>query len=65
MLTVPLGATLTLDSLFVDEKAESSGENREAGSDEQQRKLPKWITFGMMTAMVLISMVVIQTDGKF
>lgn len=62
MLTVPLGATLTLDSLFVDEKAESSGENREAGSDEQQRKLPKWITFGMMTAMVLISMVVIQTD---
>ena len=65
MLTVPLGATLTLDSLFVDEKAESSEENREGGSDEKQRKLPRWITFGMMTAMVLISMVVIQTDGKF
>lgn len=65
MLTVPLGAALTLDSLFVEEKPESSQENIEVEAQLQPRKLPRWITFGMMTAMVLISMIVIQTDGKF
>ena len=65
MLTVPLGAALTLDSLFVEENPESSQENSEAEAQLQPRKLPRWITFGMMTAMVLISMIVIQTDGKF
>ena len=83
MLTVPLGAALTLDSLFVEEetdqseesirstdqseeeKPESRPESRNASSEQQPGKLPRWITFGMMTAMVLISMVVIQTDGKF
>lgn len=65
MLTVPLGAALTLDSLFVEEKPESSQENSEVEAQLQPRKLPRWITFGMMTAMVLISMIVIQTDGKF
>ena len=64
MLTVPLGAALTLDSLFVEENTESS-ENGEAEAQPQPGKLPRWITFGMMTAMVLISMIVIQTDGKF
>ena len=64
MLTVPLGAALTLDSLFVEEKPESSQENSEVEAQLQPRKLPRWITFGMMTAMVLISMIVIQTDGK-
>ena len=65
MLTVPLGAALTLDSLFVEENLESSEENSEVEVPLQPRKLPRWITFGMMTAMVLISMIVIQTDGRF
>ena len=65
MLTVPLGAALTLDSLFVEEKPDTSQENIEVQAQLQPRKLPRWITFGMMTAMVLISMIVIQTDGKF
>ena len=65
MLTVPLGAALTLDSLFVEENPELSEENSEVEVPLQPRKLPRWITFGMMTAMVLISMIVIQTDGRF
>ena len=65
MLTVPLGAALTLDSLFVEENPELSEENCEEEAQLQPRKLPRWITFGMMTAMVLISMIVIQTDGRF
>ena len=65
MLTVPLGAALTLDSLFVEENPELSEENSEEEAQLQPRKLPRWITFGMMTAMVLISMIVIQTDGRF
>ena len=64
MLTVPLGAALTLDSLFVEENTELN-ENGEEEAQPQSGKLPRWITFGMMTAMVLISMIVIQTDGKF
>ena len=65
MLTVPLGAALTLDSLFVEEKIELSEETGDANTETPPRKLPRWITFGMMTAMVLISMIVIQTDGRF
>ena len=63
MLTVPLGAALTIDSLFVDEENKADEENINCESDKPV-KLPKWITFGMMSAMVIISMVVIQTDGK-
>ena len=88
MLTVPLGAALTADSVFSDEivpgtgkqsgqdnpnfeyddqearqKQEKSPEELEMGRQETQ-KLPKFVYFGIIFIMVIISTVVISANGK-
>ena len=91
MLTVPLGAALTADSVFSDEivpgtgkqsgqdnpnfeyddqeagqkqnNKEKSPEELEMGRQETQ-KLPKFVYFGIIFIMVIISTVVISANGK-
>ena len=64
MLTVPLGAALTADSIFSDENIEDKKNSSEDLIDTEGQKLPRSVYLGIIFIMVLIATVVISADGK-
>ena len=68
MLTVPLGAAITVDSVFSDEagagKHSSSGV-AEGSQGEEPQQLPRWVYLGIMFGTVIISVIVISANGMY
>uniref|UniRef100_A0A0K2TBA0 Uncharacterized protein n=1 Tax=Lepeophtheirus salmonis TaxID=72036 RepID=A0A0K2TBA0_LEPSM len=60
MLAVPLGAGLTIQSVFTDTEDESV----EIGKGTQKSTFPKYIYIGLQIVMVIISIVVISSGVK-
>ena len=65
MLTVPLGAALTADSIFSDEDVGVEKASVEELIESQGQKLPRKIYLAIMFIIVIIATIVIAVDGEF
>ena len=65
MLTVPLGAALTADSIFSDEDIEVEKASVEELIEPQGQKLPRKIYLAIIFIIVIIATIVIAVDGGY